>query len=128
MSVQHSPIQSITPLARSLDSVPKDVLLRLLAEYTLRLNEFMRLYSLRTERNVTHRAEEWIVRWVKAVELRQDIDYLREQLGNLVEKASAYHEHMLKDEGERYEFELRLFDAETALRYSEATIKGIESR
>lgn len=56
-------------------------------------------------------------------EMFRDIRYLRDQLLKLVNKASAYHEHITIDEGERFELELRLFDAEDILRVANAVLE-----
>lgn len=151
MSIQPSPNQTTPPITRAVNPIPVDKLCRLLAEYTERLNEKVYLFlmgastlsslagyiSLPSEfavkvRKFTAAAQDkqreehgWMLNWAAVPQLQDDVEFLYEQLQKLVDRGSAYHEHIIKDEGERFELELRLFDAEIALRYSGAILKEV---
>jgi hypothetical protein len=90
-----------------------DILCRLLVEYTERLNQ-----KTNTLRNSPRSHATTLV----SQELSQDVQYLISQTEKLIAKGSAYHEHGSLDEGERFELEIRLFDAEDALRSAKRTL------
>ena len=60
-------------------------------------------------------------------DLLEDVRYLATQTEKLTSKASAYHEYVSLDEGERFELELRLFDAEDALRSAKRLLQSPDS-
>jgi hypothetical protein len=95
--------------------IPFDVLVRLLTEYTIRLQSVSQQMRVRTD---ALRAGGKDRELVSLQQTMSDLDYLRSQTRRVIDKASAYHEFFTKDEGEKLELELRLFDAESALRYA----------
>jgi hypothetical protein len=98
--------------------IPVDVLCRLFIEYSTRLKE--KTDALSNLKQARHSSLDAFL----SVELQQDIQYLSSQVRKLVDKASTYHEYVEIDEGERFELELRLFDAEDVLRLAQRVLSA----
>ncbi len=98
-----------------------DVLCRLLMEYSERLKQKT------SDLNRLKEPGRFSPNAFVLAELEQDVQYLVNQTLKLVNKASSYHEHIGTDEGERFELELRLFDAEDVLRVAQRVLHSPNS-
>ncbi len=120
MSSEREPSTTV----RIINPIPVDLLSRLLKDYSERLmGKVEAALPVLSGRSVWRTRAKSPNHLLTDAELMRDIEFLQSNITQLVEKASAYHEHIRMDEGERFELELRLFDAENALRLSKRALQ-----
>ena len=105
---------------RLVSEMPTETLAPLLNDYTQRLDSVTKILFDKTQRRSTFHSD-----LSDKDDLARDVRYLLRRVEDLVNRASAMRESSALNEADNLNIELRIFDAETAMRLAAELLKRI---